>query len=144
MSDRRGHCLCGAVSFTIQEPKTEFGACHCSMCRQWTGSALLALEVPADKITVSGQDSIAAYRSSDWAERCFCKTCGSKLWYRVTAEGPHQGAYHLAVGLLDDLAGMKLTSEIFIDEKPDGYAFAGPLDQMTGAQVMALYSGEET
>lgn len=39
---RSGHCLCGAVRITVTDPPQELGACHCGMCRRWTGSAFLA------------------------------------------------------------------------------------------------------
>ncbi len=142
MTEKTGKCLCGAVSFTVKDPKESFGCCHCSMCRTWTSGALLALTVPEKTITVTGAQNITAYQSSDWAERCFCSQCGASLWYRLTADGPHKGEHHVAIGLFDDLSDMTLTSEIFIDEKPDGYAFAGELKQMTGAEVMAMVSGE--
>lgn len=142
MTEKTGRCLCGAVSFTVTDPATTFGGCHCSMCRQWTSGALLALTVPAETIRIEGAENITSYKSSDWAERCFCGTCGSTLWYRVTAEGPHQGTYHVGFGLFDDLSDLTLDSEIFIDEKPEGYSLAGDLKQMTGAEVMAMFSGE--
>ena len=42
----RGHCLCGAVSFEAEVEKRESHACHCGMCRRWSGSAMLAVTVP--------------------------------------------------------------------------------------------------
>lgn len=134
---RSGHCLCGAIAFEVTDPAHELGACHCSMCRRWTGLATLSLGVPADALKIlSGKEEIRAYRSSDWAERAFCDTCGSPLWYRLTAGGD-AAEYYLAAGLLDDLSGMRLEHEIYIDRKPDAYAFAGPTHQMTEAEFLA-------
>ncbi len=139
MTQRTGQCLCGAVTFVARADKTEFGACHCKMCQRWTGSALLCVTVPQEQIEWSGSDHVATIQSSDWAERGWCNKCGSGLWYRVTAEGPHAGNYEVPIGLFDDPAGLTLTHEIFIDKKPDGFAFAGEHGRMTEAEVLARY-----
>lgn len=139
MTDKTGKCMCGAVKFTLRDVETEIGACHCEMCRRWSGTALMALTAPEDTITFEGTDDIQRFQSSDWAERAFCKKCGSGLWYRVTMEGPHGGTYQIPLGLLDDPNGITLKREIFIDCKPDGFAYVGPTKQMTRAQVMKLY-----
>lgn len=135
-----GSCLCGAVKITFAEPPKETGACHCSMCRKWTGGVYLAIPCAAGNATISGEDNIGTYPSSDWAERTFCKTCGSSLFYRLTAPGPHQGDMFIGMGLLDQPNGVTLTEEIFYDEKPDGYAFAGNTKKMTGAEVIAQFA----
>ena len=131
-----GHCLCGAVHVTLHEPGHEIGACHCGMCRRWTGSAFMVLPVPADKITVTGLEAVKTYASSDWAGRSFCGTCGTTLWYRLTApEAPQD--YYMSAGLLDDMSSLRMTHEIFIDRKPVAFAFAGPTKQMTEAEFLA-------
>ncbi len=43
-------------------------------------------------------------------------------------------------GAVDDLEGLRLTSEIYIDRKPDGYGFAGHNDKKTKAEVEAYYA----
>lgn len=139
MTDKTGKCLCGAIKFTLRDPETEIGACHCEMCRRWSGSAFVALTVPEDTITFEGIDNVQRFQSSDWAERAFCRKCGTGLWYRITIGGPHSGTYQIPLGVLDDPSGISLKREIFIDCKPDAFSFAGPTDQMTRAQVMEKY-----
>ena len=134
-----GSCLCGAVKIEFAEAPKETGACHCNMCRKWSGGVYLAIPVAAGKATFEGEDSIARYPSSDWAERAFCKTCGTNLFYRLTAPGPHQGDMFVCFGTLDDPSGVTLTEESFIDEKPEGYAFAGDTKKLTGAELIAQF-----
>ena len=122
---RAGGCLCGAVRFEAKLSSHNFGACHCEMCRRWTGSALLGMSLPADAIVWTGEEHISRIQSSDWAERGFCRRCGSGLFFRVTAESEWAGKIELPIGLLDDPNGLTFTNEIYIDHKPDGYAFAG-------------------
>lgn len=140
---RTGSCLCGAVTYRVTDLPTHIGACHCQMCRKHTGGVFLSLRVAGDRITFAGEQAIATYTSSDWAERAFCGTCGSTLYYRVTAPGPYQGDYHIGFGTLDDTSGITLTDEIFIDKKPAGYAFAGQHKTMTEAEVFAQFAPPE-
>ncbi|ULB11068.1 GFA family protein [Cereibacter azotoformans] len=135
-AERTGHCLCGAVAVAVTRASHEIGACHCEMCRRWTGSAFVTMMVPEAALTVTGADHVRRYASSGWAERCFCGTCGSTLWYRLTAPGMPRDHY-LAAGLLDDLSGIRLAHEIYIDRKPDAWSFAGPTHQMTEAEFLA-------
>lgn len=48
------------------------------------------------------------------------------------------------LGTLDDADGILLTSEIFVDRKPDGYAFAADTRKMTEAEVVAMFTQPET
>jgi len=140
---KSGSCLCGAVPYQIEDAPAECGACHCGMCRRWSGGVYLGLHVPAGKATFTGEDRLTIYRSSDWAERGFCSTCGSNLFYRITAPGPQHGDLHFGFGTLDDPGGISLTAEIFIDEKPDAYAFEGTRETLTGAEVFAMYASPD-
>lgn len=134
---QRGHCLCGAVRYTLAAPAKSFAACHCSMCRRWTGGVEMGLHNPPGGIVWEGEENIATYRSSEWAERGFCRICGSGLFWRLTAPGPMQGMLSLSVGSLDSVEGLSFDTEVYIDHKPDTYAFAGERTRMTEAKVLA-------
>lgn len=138
-----GSCLCGAVAYTITESVSETGACHCEMCRKWTGGVFLGVQVSHDAMRIADKEQLSIYASSPWAERAFCKTCGTSLWYRVTAPGPHQGEYHVGLGGFDAPDGITLTGEIYVDCKPDGYTFANETHKMTRAEVMAMFAPPE-
>ncbi len=138
MSARRGRCLCGAVRFTIDPLPRGFGACHCDMCRRWTGSTLLAICVPETHICFEGRAAIRRFASSSWAERAWCDRCGSSLWYRVPADR----TYEIPIGLLDRADDLRFEREIYIDCKPASYAFAGQRARLTRAQTLALYAPE--
>lgn len=131
--------MCGAVSFSARRIDPDFGACHCGMCQRWAGSALLAVSVDAEEVSWEGSEHVGRIQSSDWAERAWCNRCGSGLWYRITAEGSHKGQYHIPVGLFDDQQGLTLTREIFVDHRSAAFAFSGDHQEMTEAQVFALY-----
>lgn len=139
MSTRTGQCMCGAVRFTATGVPDRFGACHCDMCRRWTGSALLGITVPRDGVTWTGAENIRRIQSSDWAERAFCGSCGSPLYYHVTAEGPMTANIEMPIGLLDDASGLAFTNEIYIDHKPDSFAYAGDRTRLTRKETLAKF-----
>jgi hypothetical protein len=141
MTEMSGACLCGAVRFTAKNVETDCHACHCGMCRRWSGGPFLGASVGS--IRFDGDENITRYNSSEWAERGSCRKCGSNLFYRVKAED----RYVLCVGAFDDPAPFRLVGEIYIDRKPAGYAFAGDLPQQTEAEVIAEWrrrSGDES
>lgn len=127
-----GRCLCGAVQFSAEQVETHFHACHCGMCRRWSGGPLFA--ALASGVTFSGEEP-ATYASSEWAERGFCRRCGTNLFYRFK-DG---GQCVLCVGAFDDPTPFKLVGEIYVDHQPPGYRFAGELERRTEAEVVAKY-----
>ncbi|MBT8472342.1 MAG: GFA family protein [Marinicaulis sp.] len=138
MAEKSGKCLCGAVNFSVtpkaQDDGMHVDACHCEMCRRTVGGPLMAVALEgAPKI--EDENALGVYASSDWAERLFCKSCGSNLFYRLK-----DGSMHTVnAGALDDLSDAKLTVEIFIDKKPSYYSFAEKTKQMTGEEVFAAF-----
>ncbi|WP_163576296.1 GFA family protein [Halomonas faecis] len=135
--EHRGRCLCGAVRVTAGTKGNNMGVCHCTMCRRWGGGPLFAVECE-DAVAFDGEEHIAVFSSSEWAERGFCRTCGTHLFYRLK-EGGH---YAMPVGLFDDDDAWRLTEQIFIDQKPAFYAFSQTTKNLTGEEVFALYSGK--
>lgn len=128
----KGRCLCGAVCFTAQEAR-EIGACHCGFCRRWSGGPMLAVHC-GPEVEFTGGEQIAVYRSSEWAERAFCKRCGTHLYYKLlpTAE------YFVPAGAFES-DNFELVTQLFIDKKPPYYGFANQTPMLTEADVMAQY-----
>ncbi|MDJ1008552.1 MAG: GFA family protein [Paracoccaceae bacterium] len=141
MGEVTGQCMCGAVTVTAVPVPGTLGACHCDMCRRWSSGAFIAFEAEMGSVKVEGP--ARTITTSDWAERAFCTECGSPLWYRITMEGSVQRQTHLAAGLFENAAGLDLGLEVYIDKKPEGYAFAGERKRMTEAEVIAEYAPPE-
>ena len=131
----KGKCLCGEVEITAPEQSHEVGACHCDMCRRWGGGPLLAVDC-GTQVEVIG-DSVKEFDSSDWAVRGFCQRCGTHLYYKLKQTGQHI----IPAGLFD-AADMVMDHEVFVDERPAFYAFANKTKQLTGAEVFAMFAGE--
>ncbi|BAY83235.1 glutathione-dependent formaldehyde-activating GFA [Calothrix parasitica NIES-267] len=132
---KQGSCLCGAVKVSAKIESNHVDACHCNMCRKWTGGPLFAIEC-GEEVNFEGDDNISVFNSSEWAERGFCSKCGTHLFYRLK-EANH---YALPAGLLDDEESLTLEKQIFIDEKPPFYHLANKTKNMTGEEVIAEYS----
>jgi len=138
-SDERvnGKCLCGAVRVRTRAPQDHVEACHCTMCRRWGGGPFLSLRLVTDP-EFEGEENIVRYASSDWADRAFCGRCGTHLFYFFK---PKQG-YSFTAGLFDDPPGWTFAEEIFVDEKPGYYDFAGDRERLTAAEVRAKAGAE--
>ena len=129
---RAGGCLCGAVRFRATLSALHADACHCGMCRRWAGGSFMTAH--CETLEIEDKSALGVYESSEWGQREFCKTCGSSLFWRMRGE---RGFAAVAVQTLDDLSGFEFTEEIFIDNKPALYAFAGDRPRLTGAEVIA-------
>ena len=134
--EEKAECLCGSVGVKVMQMSQMVGACHCSMCRKWSGSPLLAVDCH-DEVSFSGEENITVYSSSDWAERGFCSKCGTHLFYKL--KQPLK--YIMPAGLFDK-DDFEFDHQIFIEEKPGYYNFANKTHDMTGEEVFAQFSGE--
>lgn len=132
-------CLCGAVRFTVTPQKTEMGVCHCEMCRRWSGGVFMAVE--CRDLVVENGGSLSVFASSEWAERGFCRVCGSSLFWRM--RDGHGGHLAVAFQSFEDQGSFAFTKEIFIEEKPPQYDFAGERARKTGAEIMAAFGAEQ-
>lgn len=137
MKTDHGQCLCGAVHIRANVAERHHEACHCGMCRRWSGGPFFGTAVPA--VTFEGDENITRYESSEWAERGFCKVCGTHLFYRLK----NLDSYVMSVGLFDDADRFVLVEEIFIDRKPDGYSFAGDHPRLSEAETLAKYTPKD-
>jgi hypothetical protein len=133
-----GGCLCGAVRFTAERVETEHHTCHCGMCRRWSGGSGF-FGADTHGLVFQASASLGRYTSSDWAERGFCKGCGTTLFYFLKPANK----YVVSVGAFDDSAPFRLVREIFIDKKPGGYAFAGDHPRWTEEETFARLTPAE-
>ena len=130
-------CLCGQVKITAEEVKPDVSACHCQSCRGWGGGPFLAVQC-GTKVQFEGQEHIKEYDSSAWAKRGFCQSCGTHLYfYFKKAE-----AYNMPVGIFENLEGLAMAMQFYIDKKPDYYCFAQETASMTEAEIMSYYASE--
>ena len=134
MSTAGGQCLCGAVRFTVDSVNPEFYACHCNMCLRWCGGPFLS--VTAAGLKFEETEQLMVFDSSDWAERGFCRVCGTNIFYHVK----ETDGYDVNTGTFDDASSFKMIGEIFVDQKPATYEFVGDHPRLTGAEAIERFS----
>ena len=133
-----GKCLCGLVKLEVDLSSTKVAACHCGMCRNWSGGPMMAIDC-GDSLKMSNEASVVRFQSSEWAERGFCSKCGTHLFYFLKPNNQ----YHLPAGLLGIEAEYKFSHQIFIEEKPEYYDFSNDTENMTGAELFAQFEVDE-
>lgn len=131
-------CLCGAVELEVELSNSDVAACHCRMCRKWSGGPMMVIDSGELK-SISNESLVTRYQSSEWAERGFCAKCGTHLFYFLKPASQ----YHFPIGLLEDDAKFKLSHQIFIDEKPEYYSFSNETHNMTGEEVFEHFESEQ-
>ena len=146
MTDRTGHCLCGAVSFVAKGMGDSFSTCYCDACQRWAGGPYSGVNVPTENLAFEGAEHIGIIKTTDFAERAFCKKCGSGIWWKLT-RGQYVGKTSIPIGLLDDRSGLVLSDEMFSDYKDHTNERPENVAQMTSAEaeaIVATFTEEES
>lgn len=124
-----GGCLCGAVRYRVDGPARAISLCHCGQCRRAHGYLGAYSAADVDRLAITGTRSLSWYRSSETAERGFCSTCGSALFWK-----PAHGRYiSFSAGSIDQPSGLVIDRHIYLDDQadyevtdPDASPAAGP------------------
>jgi hypothetical protein len=75
-----GSCLCGQVRISVQGAPDRVGICHCTDCRQESGSAFTFFGVwPAGQFEHTGE-------TASFSGRSFCPHCGGRVFSLDTQE----------------------------------------------------------
>jgi ADP-ribosyl-[dinitrogen reductase] hydrolase len=98
-----GGCLCGKITYEVEQLDMPIGHCHCATCRKTHGSAYTtAAGVLRTHFRItSGEEMIRGFESSQGKFRRFCSNCGTHLF----AERPVQPHIILRVATLNDDPG---------------------------------------
>ena len=124
----KGSCLCGAVRFEVNGSLQPPDACHCSMCRKWTGHYSAGTDVPRDAVTIHGMDRVTWYRSSEKVRRGFCSICGSSLFFDPLDKAKHDWI-GISMGAFDLPTQTQLKVHIYVADKGDYYDITDGLPQ---------------
>ena len=114
-----GGCLCGEVSYraVVGDSKT-VAHCYCSMCRRLSGGTFVTYaEFPAkDFAYTKGQPQ--HFKSSDFAVRGFCGSCGCQFTFQYFGERKEiTESIWITVGSMDRPDEIEPTDHIFTAEK---------------------------
>jgi len=113
-----GSCLCGQVNFDLIGELRSVVYCHCQQCRKTSGHFVAATVVMNEDLKMVTDAGLAWYRSSDKAERGFCKECGSSIFWR-----PDNDNYiGVMAGALESPTGIEACEHIYTDDAGDYYS----------------------
>ncbi len=137
---KTGSCLCNSVGYKANVQSMNAHVCHCGICRKnLGGSPTITVNCSYDSLRIENDANLEWYKSSEWAERGFCKLCGTSLFSRA----PKHQYLGVSVGTLNDQSDIKITEHIFIDMKPDYYDFKDDCPRLTEEEFLkSIASGE--
>lgn len=120
-----GGCLCGAVRYEIVGPLRAVVYCHCEQCRKTSGHFVAATACKPDDLEIKGDTGLRWYRSSPAAQRGFCSSCGSSLFWQ-----PEHGEYvAIMAGAIDAPTGLASREHIHTASASDYYSLTDGLPQ---------------
>ncbi len=127
----KGSCLCGDVTFQVEDDFQTYNLCHCTQCQKLSGSAHMSnLFTKPDNIEwLSGKDKVKQYDVPGREMRtAFCTNCGCNMPY-VT----HSSGYLLVpAGVLDDEPTYKPEQVIFWEERMPWYEELHEVERFKG------------
>jgi hypothetical protein len=113
-----GGCQCGAVRYALHEQPSQPHICHCRMCQKAFGSFFAPLTgVDRTKFELT-RGKLAIFRSSDRAERGFCRDCGTPLTFHYVG----RPRIAVSIGSLDDPAAIAPQHQFGIEARMPWFA----------------------
>jgi hypothetical protein len=128
-----GGCQCGAVRYRLDAAPMDSNVCHCRMCQKAGGAPFMAFAGIANDKFVITHGRIAAFASSDIAERGFCAACGTPLTYR----GLTSAHTSITIGSLDDPNAVRPASQLGAESRVHWLAEALALPAATTDEWLA-------
>jgi hypothetical protein len=101
MDQLTGRCMCGSVRYRLESDPFDCGWCHCRTCQLNSGAPAMAFASVrhGDWVLTSGEDDVRRIRSSSFAERLFCRRCGTPLAIDYDIQ---PDTFDFSVGTLED------------------------------------------
>jgi hypothetical protein len=84
MTTRIARCCCGACTIEVKGEPLLNAICHCSSCKQRTGTAFgwSVYFADADVVATTGKTNVYAKDGPAGYRRHFCANCGTTLWWK--------------------------------------------------------------
>ena len=114
-----GGCLCGAIRYRAEAPRTLHYLCHCTDCQRYAGGPYhAAIVVAAADLTVEGAPRVYTRQadSGRTIARHFCGECGGHLF---TSPWPDATRFSVKAGTLDDPSLFRPAHQIWCQSRQD-------------------------
>ena len=107
----RATCLCGQITFQIEDAFAIAGYCHCTECQKFSGSGCSVWgRIEAEKVAITaGEELIEHYHKNETGRVAFCRRCGSSLYNRQQ-DGPF---INIRFGILDDAPSVRPSLHVY-------------------------------
>lgn len=123
-----GGCLCGAVRYEVSGRLRKVVYCHCEQCRRTSGHFVASTACKPEHLLLTNDTGLRWYRSSEEAQRGFCKSCGSSLFWK-----PEHGKYiALMAGAIDAPTRLTSSAHIYVANASDYLSIEDGLPQHPG------------
>jgi len=129
--EHSGRCQCGAVSYRVSGNMRDVVYCHCGQCRRIHGHAPGYSAARKAEMATEGEESIVWYRASDQAQRGFCGSCGSSLFWKPDG----RETVSISAGSIHAPTGLKSVRHIYAGDKGDYYQIADGVPQDAGTMA---------
>jgi hypothetical protein len=116
MSEQRGQCLCGGITYVVKGQLRDVLNCHCHRCRRWTGHHLAATSAAAADIQLADDELLEWYRPDEHVAYGFCRGCGSSLFWQA-ASSPER--WSICAGSLEPPTGLTTVEAWWVTEASD-------------------------
>ncbi|KAJ7236588.1 Mss4-like protein [Mycena haematopus] len=116
----QGKCLCGQTTIELNSTHTDQIVCHCTDCKQTSGSAFSTnILVPKKDVVISGpvKEYTIKGGSGNPVTRIFCSNCGSAISHLAVPFGDSQA---IQTGNFADFAQIPITTELFVKDRWTG------------------------
>ena len=120
MKQLSGACLCGAVTFQLQDDFDQFQLCHCIQCQKTTGAAHAAnlFTSPENIKWLTGHNLVRRFDVEGRSiTNAFCSQCGSRVPFKSLSGG----ILVVPAGSLDETPSLQPQANIFWPERADWY-----------------------
>ena len=124
-----GSCHCNAVTFEVPKTLNDVRYCHCTTCRQLSGTAfsVVSLVQLEDFKLTKGAENLIHYRSSPHKNRAHCKTCFPPIFVQLDT---HPNDRRIRLGSLNQEPNVNITAHIWVSQKPEWSVINDDLPQM--------------
>lgn len=95
-----GKCFCGAVTVACEGAPVCQLVCHCSDCREWTGSIMYATMFKADQIKVTGELVSFQKKNPDGTDTTSLRRCCATCRGSVMNSKPAMGMEGVCAGVI--------------------------------------------
>lgn len=123
-----GGCYCGKVRYRARLDSAKVTECHCSQCRKQSGHRYATTHAKAGNVEIEDTGNITWFRASSEAERGFCTTCGSHLFWKSLKDNEMA----ILAASIDDPVGLHMARHIYVEDKAPYYEITDGLPQFNG------------